>query len=106
LKSNVDIEIFFSMDQIQYWLERGKVAPEKIVSLWKLVPRAIKSGGSLEKGRYQSSVGMKPRDRVLRVAIVGTKQARCKNVAGTIGGRRDRRDLVIESGSLHETSVE
>jgi len=36
------------MDQIRYWLERGKVASEKMVSLWKLVPKAIPKG---KKGR-------------------------------------------------------
>jgi hypothetical protein len=42
------------MDQIRYWLEQGKVAPGKIVSLWKLVPKAIpkgKLGKPVEFGR-------------------------------------------------------
>jgi hypothetical protein len=42
------------MDQIGYWLRRGKVAPEKIVSLWKLIPKAIpkgKIGKPVEFGR-------------------------------------------------------
>jgi hypothetical protein len=42
------------MDQIGYWLRRGKVAPDKIISLWKLIPRAIpkgKIGKSVEFGR-------------------------------------------------------
>jgi hypothetical protein len=32
------------MDQIGYWLSTGKVAPNKIISLWKLVPKAISKG--------------------------------------------------------------
>jgi hypothetical protein len=42
------------MAQIAYWLERGKVAPEKIISLWKLIPKAIpkgKIGKPVEFGR-------------------------------------------------------
>lgn len=42
------------MDQIAYWLERGKVAPEKIISLWKFIPKAIpkgKIGKPVEFGR-------------------------------------------------------
>lgn len=42
------------MDQIGYWLKQGKVAKDKIVSLWKLVPKAIpkgKVGKSVEFGR-------------------------------------------------------
>jgi len=42
------------MDQIGYWLQRGKVAPHKIVSLWKLIPKAIpkgKIGKPVEFGR-------------------------------------------------------
>jgi len=42
------------MDQIVYWLNTGKVAKDKIVSLWKLVPKAIpkgKIGKSVEFGR-------------------------------------------------------
>lgn len=42
------------MDQIGYWLNHGKVAKDKIVSLWKLVPTAIpkgKIGKSVEFGR-------------------------------------------------------
>jgi len=32
------------MEQIDYWLRTGKVAHGKIVSLWKLVPKAISKG--------------------------------------------------------------
>ena len=32
------------LDQIAYWLKSGKVAPDKIVSLWKTVPKAIGKG--------------------------------------------------------------
>lgn len=42
------------MDQIVYWLEHGKVAKDKVVSLWKLVPKAIpkgKIGKAVEFGR-------------------------------------------------------
>jgi hypothetical protein len=42
------------MDQIGFWLERAKVAPHKIVSLWKLIPKAIpkgKIGKPVEFGR-------------------------------------------------------
>jgi transposase, IS5 family len=42
------------MDQILYWLDTGKVAKDKIVSLWKVVPKAIakgKIGKSVEFGR-------------------------------------------------------
>lgn len=42
------------MDQIAYWLRTGKVAADKIISLWKLDPRAIskgKLGKSVEFGR-------------------------------------------------------
>jgi hypothetical protein len=42
------------MDQIGYWLNHGKVAKDKIVSLWKLVPKAIakgKTGKPVEFGR-------------------------------------------------------
>ena len=42
------------MDQIAYWLKRGKVAPDKIISLWKLIPKAIpkgKIGKPVEFGR-------------------------------------------------------
>jgi transposase, IS5 family len=42
------------MDQIGYWLKHGKVAKDKIVSLWKLVPTAIpkgKIGKRVEFGR-------------------------------------------------------
>jgi hypothetical protein len=42
------------MDQIAYWLRRGKVAPGKIISLWKLIPKAIpkgKIGKPVEFGR-------------------------------------------------------
>lgn len=42
------------MDQIGYWVRTGKVAPHKIVSLWKLVPKAIpkgKIGKAVEFGR-------------------------------------------------------
>jgi IS5 family transposase len=42
------------MDQIGHWLKYGKVAADKIVSLWKLVPKAIpkgKIGKSVEFGR-------------------------------------------------------
>jgi transposase, IS5 family len=42
------------MDQIGYWLRTGKVATDKIISLWKVVPKAIskaKIGKSVEFGR-------------------------------------------------------
>ncbi len=42
------------MEQIIYWLDTGKVAKDKIVSLWKLAPTAIpkgKIGKSVEFGR-------------------------------------------------------
>jgi hypothetical protein len=42
------------LDQIEYWLTTGKVAKDKIISLWKLVPQAIskgKIGKSVEFGR-------------------------------------------------------
>jgi hypothetical protein len=42
------------LDQILYWLKTGKVAKDKIVSLWKSAPRAIskgKIGKSVEFGR-------------------------------------------------------
>jgi transposase, IS5 family len=42
------------MDQIGYWLRTHKVAPGKIISLWKLVPKAIpkgKIGKPVEFGR-------------------------------------------------------
>jgi transposase, IS5 family len=42
------------MDQIAYWLKQGKVAPDKIISLWKLIPKAIvkgKIGKPVEFGR-------------------------------------------------------
>jgi transposase, IS5 family len=42
------------MDQIGYWLRTGKVAADKIISLWKFDPRAIskgKLGKSVEFGR-------------------------------------------------------
>jgi hypothetical protein len=42
------------MDQIGYWLRTHKVAPHKIVSLWKLIPKAIpkgKLGKPVEFGR-------------------------------------------------------
>ena len=42
------------MDQIQHWLQTGKVAKDKVVSLWKLVPKAIsknKIGKPVEFGR-------------------------------------------------------
>ena len=32
------------MDQILYWLNTGKVAQNKIVSLWKQIPKAVKKG--------------------------------------------------------------
>jgi hypothetical protein len=42
------------LDQIEYWLTTGKVAKDKIVSLWKLIPKAIskdKIGKPVEFGR-------------------------------------------------------
>lgn len=42
------------MDQIVYWLDHGKVAKDKVVSLWKFVPKAIpkgKIGKAVEFGR-------------------------------------------------------
>jgi hypothetical protein len=42
------------MDQIAYWLRAHKVAPDKIISLWKLIPKAIakgKLGKPVEFGR-------------------------------------------------------
>lgn len=42
------------MEQISYWLKTGKVATDKIVSLWKFVPKAIsknKIGKAVEFGR-------------------------------------------------------
>jgi len=42
------------MEQIVYWLNTGKVAKDKIVSLWKLAPTAVpkgKIGKSVEFGR-------------------------------------------------------
>ena len=42
------------MEQIEYWLSTGKVAKDKIVSLWKHVPKAIpkgKIGKPVEFGR-------------------------------------------------------
>lgn len=42
------------MDQIGYWLRTGKVAKDKIISLWKFVPKAIsknKIGKPVEFGR-------------------------------------------------------
>lgn len=42
------------MDQIGYWLSTGKVATDKIISLWKIVPKAIsknKIGKPVEFGR-------------------------------------------------------
>lgn len=42
------------MDQIGYWLRTYKVAPDKIISLWKLIPKAIpkgKIGKPVEFGR-------------------------------------------------------
>lgn len=32
------------MEQIGYWLKTGKVAKDKIISLWKLMPKAISKG--------------------------------------------------------------
>lgn len=32
------------LEQIMHWLETGKVAQDKIISLWKMVPQAIKKG--------------------------------------------------------------
>ncbi len=42
------------LEQIRYWVRTGKVAPDKIISLWKLVPKAIpkgKIGKAVEFGR-------------------------------------------------------
>src|SRR5271167_1671008 len=42
------------MDQIVYWLDHGKVAKDKVVSLWKFAPKAIpkgKIGKAVEFGR-------------------------------------------------------
>lgn len=42
------------MEQISYWLKTHKVAPGKIISLWKLIPKAIpkgKLGKPVEFGR-------------------------------------------------------
>jgi hypothetical protein len=42
------------MDQITYWLNTGRVAKDKIVSLWKTIPQAIprgKTGKAVEFGR-------------------------------------------------------
>lgn len=42
------------LEQILYWLDTGKVAKDKIVSLWKLTPTAIpkgKIGKPVEFGR-------------------------------------------------------
>jgi hypothetical protein len=42
------------MDQIGYWLRTHKVAPDKIISLWKMIPKAIpkgKIGKPVEFGR-------------------------------------------------------
>jgi hypothetical protein len=42
------------MEQIEYWLSTGRVAKDKIVSLWKMVPKAIskdKIGKPVEFGR-------------------------------------------------------
>lgn len=42
------------LEQIEYWLSTGKVAKDKIVSLWKIIPKAIsknKIGRPVEFGR-------------------------------------------------------
>lgn len=42
------------LEQILYWLKTGKVAPDKIVTLWKFIPTCIpkgKIGKSMEFGR-------------------------------------------------------
>jgi hypothetical protein len=79
------------MDQIQYWLERGKVAPEKIVSLWKLVPKAIpkgKIGKAVEFGRKW---------------IVNAYQGGYVLVMAPENPKIADQHCVIESLSLHKT---
>ena len=79
------------MDQIGYWLRTGKVAQDKIISLWKLNPRAIskgKIGKTVEFGR-KWIVNCYRRGYVLVFAPENAKIA--------------DQHCVIESLSLHHT---
>lgn len=79
------------MDQIGYWLRTGKVAQDKIISFWKLSPRAIskgKIGRTVEFGR-KWIINCYPGGYVLVFAPENVKIA--------------DQHCVIESLSLHHT---
>jgi hypothetical protein len=78
------------MNQIGYWLSTGKVAPNKIVSLWKLIPKAIskgKIGKPVEFGRKW---------------IVNCYRGGYVLVMAHSNPKLSDQDSVIESLSLHQ----
>ena len=82
------------MDQIGYWLSTGKVAPDKIISLWKLVTKAIskaKIGKPVEFGRKW---------------IVNCYQGGYVLVMAHSNPKLSDQDSVIESLSLHKRVFE
>lgn len=77
------------MEQIGYWLRTGKVAKDKIVSLWKHIPKAIpkgKIGKPVEFGRKW---------------IVNCYRGGYCLVASTENAKGSDQHCVIESLSLH-----
>ena len=79
------------LDRIEYWLSTGKVAKDKIVSLWKLVPKAIskdKIGKPVEFGRKW---------------IVNCYRRGYMLVMAHLNPKISDQHCVIESLSLHST---
>ena len=79
------------MDQIGYWLKTHKVAPNKIISLWKLIPKAIpkgKLGKPVEFGRKW---------------IVNAYRGGYVLVFAPANAKIGDQNCVIESLSLHKT---
>lgn len=77
------------LEQIEFWLSSGKVAKDKIVSLWKIIPKAIsknKIGRPVEFGRKW---------------IVNCYQGGYMLVMAPLNPKIADPDCVIESLSLH-----
>ena len=82
------------LEQILYWLETGKVAKDKIVSLWKLAPTAIK------KGKVGKPVEFG------RKWVINGYQGGYVSLAAPENPKISDQDCVWESLSLHSESFD
>jgi hypothetical protein len=78
------------LEQIMHWVETGKVAQDKIISLWKMVPQAIK------KGKLSKPVEFG------RKWIVNCYQGGYVLLTAPENPKLSDQDAVLESLSLHQ----